>query len=357
MANIRARHNKDGKITSWQARVIRKGYPDQVKSFGTKRSAEIWARNIESEMDKGVFVSRAEAERTTLKDLLERYVREILPSKKSQQAVRSVAKILNEHLGKRSVASITPSVLASYRDTRLETGITSQTVRHELALLSRLFNLASKEWGMALPMGNPTLQIRMPAQSKARDRRLVGDEETRLLAACAGSRNPWLRPVVIFAIETAMRSGEILETWKSDGDDKPRKITSGLMWTEIDLANKVATLPLTKNGEIRRVPLSPPARDVLRSLPRSLDGRVFETTYEAVHQSFVRACRRVNISDLRFHDLRHEATSRFFERGFNPMQVATITGHKTLQMLKRYTHLKAEDLADMMETPQFQRPS
>lgn len=84
---------------------------------------------------------------------------------------------------------------------------------------------------------------------------------------------------------------------------------------------------------------------------------MFETTYDAVHQSFVPACRRANISDLRFHDLRHEATSRFFERGFNPMQVATITGHKTLQMLKRYTHLKAEDLADMMETPQFQRPS
>jgi len=96
------------------------------------------------------------------------------------------------------------------------------------------------------------------------------------------------------------------------------------------------------------VPLSSRAVAVLDSLPRTLDGRVFGTTYEGIHQAFVRACRRADIEDLRFHDLRHEATSRLFEKGFNPMEVSSITGHKTLQMLKRYTHLRAEDLAKRM---------
>ncbi|WP_123102024.1 site-specific integrase [Acidithiobacillus sulfuriphilus] len=107
-------------------------------------------------------------------------------------------------------------------------------------------------------------------------------------------------------------------------------------------------LPKTKNGDARTVPLSSRAIATLEALPRNLDGRVFGTTYEGIHQAFVRACRRAAIDGLTFHDLRHEATSRLFEKGFNPMEVSTITGHKTLQMLKRYTHLRAEDLAKRM---------
>ena len=197
--------------------------------------------------------------------------------------------------------------------------------------------------------GNPCMQIRMPAQARSRDRRLVDDEEEKLLSTCAESRNAWLRPVVIFAMETAMRAGEMLEKWELNGKTGTRgKRSVGLQWSDLDLKRRTAHLPRTKNGEARTVPMSSRAVAVLEALPRSLDGRVFGTTYEGIHQAFVRACKRAGIDDLRFHDLRHEATSRLFEKGFNPMEVSTITGHKTLQMLKRYTHLRAEDLAKRM---------
>jgi integrase len=121
-----------------------------------------------------------------------------------------------------------------------------------------------------------------------------------------------------------------------------------LLWENVDLKKRTAHLPTSKNGDARTVPLSSRAVVTLEALPRNLDGRVFGATYEGVKQSYNRACKRANITGLTFHDLRHEATSRLFKKGFNPMEVSAITGHKTLQMLKRYTHLRAEDLAKRM---------
>ena len=119
-----------------------------------------------------------------------------------------------------------------------------------------------------------------------------------------------------------------------------------LRWENVDLTRRIAHLPDTKNGEARTVPLSSTSVGVLRALPRSLHGEVFPgLTAEAVKRAFARATRRAGIEGLHFHDLRHEATTRLFERGLNIMEVATITGHKDLRMLRRYTHLKAEDLA------------
>jgi len=134
-----------------------------------------------------------------------------------------------------------------------------------------------------------------------------------------------------------MRRGEILS----------------LYWKHIDLINNTAYLPDTKNSEPRTVPLSTRAIKILNALPRSISGKVFSTTDEAIRLGFYRSCKRAKSADmkknepiegLRFHDLRHEAVSRLFEKGLHPMEVAAISGHKTLQMLKRYTHLKAEDL-------------
>ena len=224
-----------------------------------------------------------------------------------------------------------------------------QTVKHELGLLQRALKMAVMEWGIALPGGIPTATVKKPSLPPARNRRLVDDEEERLLAACAEARNPWLRPVVIFAIETAMRAGEIVETWKLDKKMGKREMVSfGLQWPDVDMKRRTAHLPKTQNGEARTAPLSSRAVATLEALPHTLDGRVFGTTYEGIHQAYVRACRRADIDGLTFHDLRHEATSRLFEKGFNPMEVSAITGHKTLQMLKRYTHLRAEDLAKRM---------
>jgi integrase len=119
-----------------------------------------------------------------------------------------------------------------------------------------------------------------------------------------------------------------------------------LRWQHVDTKRRTAFLPDTKNGEARTVPLSTVVVDLLQALPRSITGEVFPgVTTEAVKQAFIRATRRAKIEDFHFHDLRHEATTRLFERGLNIIEVSSITGHKDLQMLRRYTHLRAEDLA------------
>ncbi|MBU2755326.1 site-specific integrase [Acidithiobacillus sp. CV18-2] len=363
MASIQCRKDHEGNTIGWQAQVRRKGYPTQSKTFDKKSQAQAWARLTESEMDRGVFVPRGESERTTVAILLERYIREVAPKLKSGNREASKMRAICSELGQYTLAALSSSLVAQYRDKRLATishktgrQISPQTVKHEIGLLQRALKKATMEWGIALPGGIPTTMVAKPNLPQGRNRRLVDDEEARLLDACSTSRNVWLRPVVIFALETAMRSGEMLETWKQeasgkmDADGKIIKIIAspGLQWANVDMNKRVALLPTTKNGEARRVPLSRRAVEVLQNLPRSLDGRVFGTTYEGIHQAYVRACMRAGIHGLTFHDLRHEATSRLFEKGLNPMQVAAITGHKTLQMLKRYTHLRAEDLVKLL---------
>lgn len=359
MATITARkgldENNNSVTIGYQAIVRKRGHPSQTKTFRTKRDAERWARQIENEMDRGVFQPRAESERTTVNTLMDRYARETLPTQKGGHREISRVKHLKAGLGQYSLAALTSSLIANYRDERLKS-VGPQSVKHELGLLQRALKQGAQEWGIALPGGIPTLMVKKPALPAARNRRLVDDEETRLLTACADARNPWLHPVVLFAIETAMRAGEIVETWKQDpsgaldahGKHLQVHVNLGLLWENVDLKKRTAHLPKTKNGEARTVPLSNRAASTLEALPRTLDGRVFGMTYEAMKQAFDRACKRAGIVDLRFHDLRHEATSRFFEKGLNPMQVSAITGHKTLQMLKRYTHLRAEDLAKLL---------
>ena len=260
-------------------------------------------------------------------------------------------------LANRYLATLRPSDFAAYRDERLKARKAASTVRLELAVISHLFTIAGKEWGMPLP--NPIMNIRKPRVNNARERRLSREEESYLLESLdnpgpsAGNRkNVWMGPLVMFALETAMRQGELL----------------ALEWNRVDLARSVAVLADTKNGETRAVPLSPAAVRVLKALPRSLNGKVFQTTGSALKQSWERAvvraqrrylddCRRDGklpatgfLDDLHFHDLRHEATSRLFEGGkFDMMEVASITGHKTLSMLKRYTHPRAEDLAKKLK--------
>ena len=137
-------------------------------------------------------------------------------------------------------------------------------------------------------------------------------------------KNPWLEAIVLLAVETAMRRGELLS----------------LEWEFVRTETRTCFLPITKNGSSREVPLSPTAHRILQDIPRSLDGRVFPLTATALRGLWSRAIRRAGLSDLRFHDLRHEATSRFFEKGLNVMEVAAITGHKDLRMLQWYTHLR-----------------
>ena len=313
----------------WRVKIRRTGLPPQTRSFDNRTQAQQWARGVESEIDKGIVVDRRVAQRLSLAEILERYRREVTPTKRGATDENLRLKAMAQRpFARIRMSALTSSHLAAYRDERLKV-VSGATVNRELSTLSHAIDTARREWDVYLPT-NPCTLVRRPPQGRPRDRRLQGDEEKRLLAACGGARNRWLAHFVALAIETGMRRGELL----------------GLLWDNVDLERRTAFLPVTKNGESRGVPLSSRAVAVLRTLPPSTNGSVFgELTREALKQSFKRAVRRAGIAGLRLHDLRHEATSRFFEKGLNVMEVASVTGHKTLQMLKRYTHLSATDLA------------
>jgi integrase len=327
VASIRKR---DGR---WRAQVRKRGYKPQFGSFEHKTEAIAWARQLESEMDRGVFVSRHEAARTTLREMFDRYEREVTPTKASARREKQRLGQLREAFGHRFIGQLRPQEIASYRDVRLAKGLAGATVVKELATLAHVIDTGRREWGIHLAE-NPVKLVKRPRVAPGRDRRLLPGEESHVLAACESSRSPALPVFVRLAIETAMRLGELL----------------ALEWKHVDLERRVAFLPHTKNGQSRSVPLSPAALELLASWPRSVGGRVFPqwSRTDSVENVWRRAVARAGLQDLRFHDLRHEATSRFFERGLNPMQVAAITGHKTLQMLKRYTHLRAENLAELL---------
>lgn len=321
MANIRKRGPGQ-----WQAQVRKPGYPTQTKTFASEKDALDWATVIEAEMIRSVFVSRSESEATLIRDLLERYENEVLPSKRGRAADRSRLKTLDHVFGSYRLASLTSAQIARFRDQRLRV-VSPQTVVHELNLLNRVLKTATMDWGIALPNALPTSLVRKPKKPPGRDRRVTEDELQRILAA---SESAELRAVVTLAVETAMRRNEI----------------ASLAWEHVDLQRRIAYLPKTKTDTPRHVPLSSKAIAALQSLDVRSEGPVFALRGESMSQAFERSCEphRANVANLRFHDLRHEATSRLFERGLSVMEVAAITGHKTLEMLKRYTHLRAEDL-------------
>ncbi|MEJ7804783.1 MAG: site-specific integrase [Telluria sp.] len=326
MPTIRKKGDKQ-----YHVQIRKRGYPTQTKTFTSLVAAEQWATVIESEMVRGVFVSRNEAEATLIKDVLQRFETDVLPTKRGEQSDRSRIKTLTEAFGDYRMASLTSSQVAQFRDRRLKI-VGPQSVIHELNLLNRVLKTASMDWGIALPGGLPTAQVRKPIKPRGRDRRVP---ETEIAAILGATESPELRTIIKIAVETGMRRNEL----------------ASLTWNEIDLKKQTAHLPKTKTDVPRTVPLSKAAVMALREFGIKTEGAVFELRPESMSQAFERACEphRANIVGVRFHDLRHEATSRLFEKGLNVMEVAAITGHKTLDMLKRYTHLRAEDLAKKLK--------
>lgn len=326
MPTIRKKGDKQ-----YHVQIRKRGYPTQTKTFATRVAAEEWATVIESEMVRGIFVSRTEAEATLIKDVLDRFETEILPTKRGEQSDKSRIKTLREAFGDYRMSSVTSSQVAKFRDARLKI-VGPQSVIHELSLLNRVLKTASMDWGIALPAGLPTAQVRKPIKPRGRDRRISEPEIDAILAATESQE---LRTIIKLAVETAMRRSEI----------------ASLTWDAVDLKKQTAHLSKTKTDLPRTVPLSKAALKALRELGVKKEGIVFSLRPESMSQAFERACKphRANVAGVHFHDLRHEATSRLFEKGLNVMEVAAITGHKTLDMLKRYTHLRAEDLAKKLK--------
>ena len=346
----------------WRARVRVNGYPDQSRTFMYRDDAEKWARATERELETAGFVDRREAEKTTLRSVLERYSREVTPSKKSAEieAVKIGVLLRDKALTGLKMSAISSSAIAAWRDRR-SVDVGASTIIRELGILSAVLNHARREWGIHVE--NPIRYVKRPPAPRARDRRMTAEEEAYLLAELtvegdrtrslagtfnkSGPQNPWLVPVIRMAIETAMRRGELL----------------ALSWENVDLKRCVAHLSETKNGDARDVPLSSHAVGILKSLPRNIAGPVFPTTADAIKCGYRRALKRARakyvddckeagtrpspkfLHDLRVHDMRHEATSRLATKLPNLIELAAVTGHRDLRMLKRYYHPRAEDLA------------
>ena len=321
MASIKRRNGK------YQVAIRRNGYPSIYKTFTSLSIARKWITVTEADMERQLFQSTSQV---TVNEILDRYVQQILPSPRNGGISEHYRlQRLKCEFGKLPLHRLTPMVIAQYRDLRLAS-VSSSTVRRELVVLRSSINIAIREWGISLPV-NPVAAIKFPKDNPNRTRRLQPGEQAQLLTGASDQ----LQRIIVLALETALRRGEILNIHKQD----------------IDWSNRTLHIPSTKTDQPRTIPLSTTATEALRTQLRAAQNvlpikatPLFALRADSLTRAFLRLCRRTGIDDLRFHDLRHEATSRLFEKGLNPVEVATITGHKDTKMLMRYTHLRAEDL-------------
>ena len=314
----------------WQAQVRRRGHT-LSKTFIVRADAVRWANQTEIEADrKGLLTDQTSLQRLTVADLLTRFRDTVVPNRRGRVVETFVLNaFLRRDLSLTRLSDLTPESIAAYRDQRL-THVKPGTINRELGLIQHIFEVARVEWNIPLAI-NPVKAIRKPKSDKPRERRLRDGEWERVIEACNQCRNPLIKPVLCFSVETGMRRGEVLNA----------------RWRDLSWANHTLHIPITKNGHPRTIPLTVKALAVLATLGNIHRGEehIFPLSMEAIKLAWQRLTKRAGITDLHFHDLRHEAVSRFFELGLTVPEVALISGHKDPRMLFRYTHLKAEDVA------------
>nr|WP_314861962.1 site-specific integrase [uncultured Undibacterium sp.] len=311
----------------FQVLIRRKGYPTQTRTFESQKDAKDWARDVEAKMRRGEFADLSEAEATTLGEILERYRQEVTPEKRGHvQENYRVLQLIRHPISMRSLASLRNVDFSDYRNERIKQ-VGPKTVQLELALLSAVLNNARRDW--SIPIENSVTDIRKPKLPRGRDRRLVGDEEVRLFEASEECKSDGLGVCIRLALELGMRRGEI----------------ANLQWSQVDFEQHVIRLDLTKNGDARLVPMSTTAEAAIRSLyTTNCSGRIFDFfDSDGLGKAFSRARKRAGIVGLCFHDLRHEAASRWAKR-VPVATLAKIFGWKTLQMAMRYYNPTAAEL-------------
>jgi integrase len=314
MATVRRR---DGK---WQAQVRRRGHT-KSRTFLQRADAQKWAKQTELEIDRLGLQPRATTiEKQSVAAIVEWFRDAILPSRPNRKNEEIVLNAFLRHkISKLSLAALTSQQVKAYRDVRLGT-IKLATIKREFSLFHRVFELARTDGRMPLD-ANPFKGVTATKTDFARDRRLSDGDQKALFEALGKCRNRLLGGVIRFAIATGMRRGELLNArWKD------------LHW---DLAT--LHIPLTKTGHPRTIPLTTEAKQVLVELAIVWTGSdsIFPTTARAIALVWKRLTKRAGIVDLHFHDLRHEAVSRFFEKGLSIPEVALISGHKDPRMLFR----------------------
>jgi integrase len=314
MATIRKRTHK------WQVLIRRQGLSTS-RSFLILKDAQAWARHMEAQADRGTVLPDIKAlERITLGELVIRYRDTVSPLKRTAAGERIVlTAFLRRSICSKKLSELRTADFAAYRDERLQ-DIKASSLNRELTPIRHLFEVARKDWGLPLDK-NPLSDLSIQGTDQRRERRLRSGELARLLSAAKVSRNRLLVPVMLFALVTAMRRGEIL----------------AMRWSHIERSAQSLLIPDTKTGHARTIPLLPEAFNILDSLPRTQD-RVFPISANSLRLTWERLRKRAGLADLHFHDLRHEAISRFFEMGLSTPEVALVSGHRDARMLFRYTH-------------------
>lgn len=335
MASIHKHRDK------YQVRIRRKGLPTITKTFHRLSDAKEWANLQERQADRGELgPDRKELERITLADLIERYLKEVIPTKRHGETdTFALNMILRHKVAKKRLSDLSPSDFTSYRDERLKS-VSIATIKRQFTPLRHMFRHAHDEWDIPL-QDNPLSKVRFTGADNRRERRLRAGELDRLFVAGNKTRNPLLVPIIMFALETAMRRGEIL----------------ALRLHDIDLERHSAIIRESKNGHSRTIPLSAAATAILTNATscmsndeKAKNGRLFPITPVALRLAWDRLTKRAVIDDLNFHDLRHEAISRLFELGLTVPEVASISGHRDMRMLFRYAHANHASIRAKFET-------
>ena len=343
---IDKRVGKDGAI-SYRARVRVKGHPPVTKTFNSYTLAKKWKKNTEVEIDSGRYFDKLESQKHTLGEAIDRYIELVLPRKpKNASNVQQHLLWWNQKLGDYTLHSLKPNLIAEMRDLlvmepsyRNKTRSATTVVRY-LSSLSHLFTVAINEWGWLNE--NPIRKIAKPKISNNRVRFLSDDERIRIMEGCKKSRCSVLYLIVQLALSTGMRYGEIMKLTKGD----------------LDFDSGVITLQETKNGEVRSIPLDDLQLELLKThcniLPKDTS-LLFPSPHNPqkpidIRSAWEKVVRDANILNFRFHDLRHTTASYLAIEGHSLLDIATLLGHKDLQMTKRYAHLSQEYKKKMVST-------
>ncbi len=333
MASITKRGKK------YRALVRKKGVT-RCQTFQTKSAAKTWAIRIEAELDHVTTGSRLPAKGWTVGDLIDRYIADIKPVKQWSPGKDSVLNKIKQHIGDRTSASFSVHmVMAFVRDRRRE-GVGDATIAGDMSYLSSVMKYARNTLRLDVSVDaikearGALVDNGMVTQSIERTRRPTENELELLRAyyAKSWSKIPMM-DIIDFAIASGMRRGEICKIEWGDLDEKKRIVVI-----------RDRKHPQKKLGNHQTVPLLNDAFDIVMRQPRGDHPRIFPYQKQSVSAAFIRACKATGIEDLHLHDFRHHALSILFEQGYQIQEVALISGHRSWDMLKRYTHIKPESL-------------
>jgi integrase len=343
--SIEKRTAKSGHV-SYRAR-IRSQFGHVSRTFDRLSDAKSWAESTKADIRRGEVVNVIEKRRTPVSALIDRYLTEYLPDRYNEKEIKF--RIMEfgrwrERIGHLPVGALTPSVISKMRDQMLQevtfkgTKKSGSTVRRSLAILSHMLNMAVNEWGV-IPF-NPVDRVKKPKMAAGRTRFLSPEEMQDLLTACRNQPCPHLLPLVVLAIATGARKGELVS----------------LKWKHVDWEQAVIRLMKTKNGHPRSVPLTGVAYKMMRekfALQGYKSDYVFAREdgkfYMIFEKYWQRAKEEAGLENFRFHDLRHTAASYLAMNNASLLEIAAVLGHRTMQMVQRYSHLTEQHTADVVK--------